>query len=163
MIPIVRKQASFNDYWGNGWPDISTIECCLGDPDKRAQFFAEGHDGGCFSVEWISKNQNQKPELKLAGATLFLHVHPDSGIKLQYSKWDRREGEKKTFHSKGNVRRLKEFVRSLHGTPLSLGLFVPFELGIRAVKEFMRTEGELPQDITWISDNELSSDVFPDS
>jgi immunity protein Imm1 of predicted polymorphic toxin system len=161
MTPIIKKEAAFDDYWGNGWPDIRVVEQGLSDPEKLARLFAKGRDGGCFSIERIYDKTNSAPQSELVGATLYMHMNPDHGIKLQYSKWDGRVGEKKTYHSKGDLARLKEFVRSFHRTPLSIGLFVPFEMGRKAVKEFLETDGALPRSIDWVSDDELPSEVFP--
>ena len=161
MTPIVKKEAAFDDHWGNGWPEISVVEQALSDPERLAQLFARGRDGACFSIEWIYDKNNSAPQYDLVGATLYVHMNPDHGIKLQYSKWDGRIGEKKIFHSKGDLARLTQFVRSFHRTPLSIGLFIPFETGRKAVKEFLETDGELPRSIDWVSDDELPSEVFP--
>jgi Immunity protein Imm1 len=161
MTPIVKKEAAFDNHWGKGWPEIRIVEQNLSDPEKLAQLFAQGRDGGCFSIEWTYDKNNSAPQSELVGATLYMHMNPDHGIKLQYSKWDGRTGEKKTYHSKGDLTRLKEFVRSFHRTPLSIGLFVPFEVGRKAVKEFLESDGELPRSIDWMSDDDLPSDVFP--
>jgi len=161
MTPIVKKEAAFDDHWGKGWPAISIVEQNLSDPEKLAQLFAQGRDGGCFSIEWTYDKNNSAPQSESVGVTLYMHMNPNHGIKLQYSKWDGRTGEKKTYHSKGDLTRLKEFVRSFHRTPLSIGLFVPFEVGRKAVKEFLESDGELPGSIDWLSDDNLPSDVFP--
>jgi hypothetical protein len=39
------------------------------------------------------------------------------------------------------MRKIRQWVRWLHGDPLPIGLFVPFDLAWLAVKEFMETEG----------------------
>jgi hypothetical protein len=161
MIPIVKKEAAFGDHWGNGWPDINAVEQGLSDPEKLAKLFAKGRDGGCFSIEWIYDKEGSIPRFGLVGAILYMHLHPDHGIKLQYSVWDRRTEKRETYHSKGDLARLKQFVWSFHRTPLSIGLFVPFEIGRKAVKEFLQTDGELPQSVDWISDDDLPSEVFP--
>ena len=161
MTPIVKKEAAFDDHWGKGWPEISVVEQNLSDPEKLAQLFSQGRDGACFSIEWTYDKKNSAPQSELVGATLYMHINPTHGIKLQYSKWDGRIGEKKAYHSKGDLTRLREFVRSFHRTPLSIGLFVPFETGRKAVKEFLDTEGELPRSIDWILDDDLPSEVFP--
>jgi hypothetical protein len=161
MIPIVKKEAAFDDHWGNGWPDISVVEKGLADPEKLGQLFAKGRDGACFSIEWIYDQHDSMPQTGLVGAILYMHLNPDHGIKLQYLGWDRRTGKRETYHSKGDLARLKQFVRSFHRTPLSIGLFVPFKIGCKAVKEFLQTDGKLPQSVEWISDDDLPSEVFP--
>lgn len=91
-----------------------------------------------------------------------MHMNPEHGVKLQYSKADDVTNQLLTHHSKGDLSRLREFVRSFHGTPLSLGLFIPFEAGWTAVKEFIETEGNLPTSIDWIGDRDLPPETFPD-
>jgi hypothetical protein len=88
--------------------------------------------------------------------------NPDLGVTLQYSKWDGRVQRKQTFNSKGDLSRTREFVRSLHGDPLSVGLFVPFSVAWKAVKEFIETDGELPTSIEWIASSDLPPETFPD-
>lgn len=161
IVGIVRKEASFDAYWGDGWPDAKAVEHCLSDPRRRAQYFADGYDGGCFAIEGY-EDEKLIPISPYKGAVLYMHMNPEHGIKLQHSSWDKRLGERNTYHSKGDLRRLKEFVRSFHGTQLSVGLFVPFDAGCKAVMEFMQTDGELPRNISWISEKDLPADVFPD-
>jgi hypothetical protein len=50
----------------------------------------------------------------------------------------------------------------LHGDPLSVGLFVPFPVAWKAVKEFIETDGELPTSIEWIASSDLPPETFPD-
>jgi hypothetical protein len=66
------------------------------------------------------------------------------------------------FSSKGDLRRLRELVRSTHDTPLPVGLFIPFEQAWKAVKEFIETDGTLPQSIDWIANRDPPPSTFPD-
>ena len=93
---------------------------------------------------------------------LFMFGNPNHGVFLQYSKWDGRIKKKDTYCSKGELNRIREFVRSLHGTPLSVGLFIPFAEAWKAVKEFIETEAELPKSIQWIASRDLPRETFPD-
>ena len=86
--------------------------------------------------------------------------HPKLGILLMYEKYG--GGQRATFSSKGDLRRLGELVRSLHDTPLPVGLFIPFEEAWKAVKEFIETDGALPQSIEWIANRDLPPNTFPD-
>ncbi|OJU25574.1 MAG: hypothetical protein BGN91_10920 [Nitrobacter sp. 62-13] len=70
--------------------------------------------------------------------------------------------QQRSYVAKGDLSRLGEFVRSLHGTPLSVGLFVPFPVAWKAVKEFIETDGELPTSIEWIASSDLPPETFPD-
>jgi hypothetical protein len=53
-------------------------------------------------------------------------------------------------------------VRSSHGSPLPVGLFIPYEKAWSAVKEFMETDGALPTSIEWIANRDLPPNTFPD-
>jgi hypothetical protein len=85
----------------------------------------------------------------------------DLGVYLIYDKWDGRTRQKYSYAPKGDFSRLGEFVESLHGTPLSVGLFVSFPKAWKAVKEFMETDGELPTSIEWIATRDLPPETFP--
>jgi hypothetical protein len=158
---VMRKEASFDDHWGEGWPELKDVEYCLADSKGREQFFAKGRDGGCLIAEGLYGTENLPPQNGLVKVTLYLYMNPSYGIRLQYSKWDGRTRTMDTSHSRGNLRRLNEFVRSFHGTPLSLGLFIPFDQGWKATKEFIETEGELPKSIEWIAGKDLPPNTFP--
>jgi hypothetical protein len=86
--------------------------------------------------------------------------NPDLGVLLIYEKigGDHPQG----FCSKGDVSRIREWVRSTHDTPLPVGLFVPFPVAWKAVKEFIETEGQLPKCIEWIKGSDLPPGTFPD-
>lgn len=83
--------------------------------------------------------------------------NPEHGVTLAY-----RKGGGVSYLSKGNLSRLLEHVDSLHGTPMSIGLFIPFKSAWFAVQEFMETNGQLPKCIEWVKDNELPEGTFPD-
>jgi hypothetical protein len=85
----------------------------------------------------------------------------DLGVYLIYDKWDGRIRQKYAYAPKGDLSRLGEFVESLHETPLSVGLFIPFPEAWKAVKEFMETDGELPTSIEWIAIRDLPPGTFP--
>jgi hypothetical protein len=87
-------------------------------------------------------------------------ANPDLGVLLVYTKWG--GGHEQVFSSKGDLGRLREWVRGLHGTPLPVGLFIPFEVAWKAVKEFIETDGELPRSIEWIANRDHPPNTFPD-
>ena len=78
---------------------------------------------------------------------------------LIYSKWG--GGVKEMCSSKGDLTRLRKWVRSKQGTLLPVGLFVPYGTAWKAVKEFMETDGELPTSIAWIANRHLPRGTFP--
>jgi hypothetical protein len=86
--------------------------------------------------------------------------HPTLGVLLIYIR--RRGVRKEYYNSKGDLSRLREVVRSSHGSPLPVGLFIPYEKAWSAVKEFMETDGALPTSIEWIANRDLPPNTFPD-
>lgn len=156
------KGASFDDHWGDGWPDPEHVEKCLRDPGMRATMFTKGRDGGSFSVDGLYDTEGLPPRGGLVSAALYMYMNPESGVTLQYFKWDGRVQKSETFHSRGNLSLLNQFVRSLHGTPLSLGLFIPFEGGAVTVKQFLDSDGELPTVIDWVRGSDLPPETFPE-
>jgi hypothetical protein len=158
----MQKESFFNNHWGNGWPELSDLKACFLDPERRMDFFNRGLDGGSFFANGLGGTEGLPPKEGLISSELFLFMNPDHGAWLKYGYWDGRILKKKSFVSKGDLNRLGEFVRSFHGTPLSVGLFVPFEDGFRAVKEFIETEGEQPASIEWVASKDLPPETFPD-
>ena len=46
---------------------------------------------------------------------------------------------------------------------MPVGLYVPYEIGWKAVKEFIDTNGALPTSIEWVADDrDLPPNTFPD-
>jgi Immunity protein Imm1 len=85
--------------------------------------------------------------------------HDRFGVLLSYLKLAGGHGG--GYCSKGDLSRLKEWVRTKHDDLMPIGLFIPFESAWRAVKEFMDTEGALPRSIEWIADEDLPNGIFP--
>ncbi len=44
---------------------------------------------------------------------------------------------------------------------MPLGLFIPFEQALKAVIEFVETDGALPKCIEWIASTDLPEGSFP--
>jgi hypothetical protein len=62
----------------------------------------------------------------------------DLGVLLIYTKYG--GGYKEAYRSKGDLTRLREWVRTVHGDPLPVGLYISFRNAWNAVKGFMATE-----------------------
>jgi hypothetical protein len=60
-----------------------------------------------------------------------------------------------------DLSRLGEHTRTLHDDPVPVGLFIPFEKAFEGVKEFIETDGALPQCIEWIANSDLPPNTFP--
>lgn len=81
-------------------------------------------------------------------ASLFINVHLDYGIYLNYSN----RGEEKL--SVFDKNRLNEIVWTKDVCDISLGLFLPPELAWKGIKEFLET-GTASEEIEWMNPDDL--------
>ena len=157
----MRKQTYFASRRSEGWPAPNELEPYFLAPQGSRWFFETRNDGGNLTAEGLYGTENLEPATGRVDVYLYFIAHPEHGVTLQYKKWDGRIGKNFTFNSKGDLHRVHEFVRSFHGTPLSVGLFIPFAEAWNAVKEFIETDGELPTSIAWVKNSDLSPEIFP--
>lgn len=87
--------------------------------------------------------------------------NPELGVLLQYARYGGGVPRQDWF-SKGDMTRIRHWVRSLHSTPLPVGLFISFDRAWLAMKEFMELEGRLPKSIEWVNSDDLPDNTFPD-
>ncbi len=157
----MRKDCYFQDYDGPFWPSPDELKKYFLSPGGRLWVSPGGNDNwglgvhGLYGTEALPPRQSVNVDLRMTGSA-------EHGVTLQYDKWDGRAQRKDSYNSRGDLSRLREFVRSLHGDPLSLGLFISFEAAWKAVKEFIETDGELPTSIEWIASRDLPPETFPD-
>jgi hypothetical protein len=156
----MRKRVYFDRFWGSYWPDQKELERYFISPPGKEWFYTGGNDGARLSAEGLYGTAHLEAGKGRIDADLMMWGNPRLGVLLIYSKWG--GGHRETFSSKGDLRKLQEWVRSLHDTPLPVGLFIPFASAWKAVKEFIETEGELPQSIEWIANRDLPPNTFPD-
>jgi hypothetical protein len=155
----MRKESYFHDFNGPGWPT----------PDELKKYFSadgklwasHGNDNWGMGVEGLYGTA-ALPQRYSVNAKLGMTASPVHGVMLNYDKWDGRIQRKDSYVSKGDLSRLGRFMYSLHGDPLSLGLFIPFEEAWKAVKEFIERDGELPTSIAWVAVKDLPAETFPD-
>jgi hypothetical protein len=153
------KSIVFDKFDGPGWPSPAELEPYFLAPKGKEWSYFGGNDSwgldaqGLYGTEHLPRGESVNVHLYMTG-------NPDHGVYLQYDKWDGRTKTKYSFNAKGDLSRLFEFVRTLHGDPLSVGLFVPFPIAWKAVKEFIETDGELPKSIEWIAGRDLPPDAF---
>jgi hypothetical protein len=143
------------------WPASSELEPFFLAPKGREWSYLGGNDSWGMDVKGLYGTEGQ-PEIEQVNVSLAMIGNPDLGGYPAYSKWDGRIRQRYSYVPKGDLSRLGEFLESLHETSLSVGLFIPFALAWRAVKEFMETDGELPRGIEWIAVSDLPPETFPD-
>ena len=157
----MRTRADFNNDLVERWPAPKDIEhFFLASPDHRwfsdsgndsAAFYLEGADGtGHLTSGWGGR----------VDIRLEMWGHPTLGVLLIWSKWDGKRSH--NFSSKGDLRRLREWVNTTHGDPMPVGLYIPYEIAWKAVKKFLENDGALPKSIAWIANSDLPPNTFPD-
>jgi Immunity protein Imm1 len=157
----MRKRAYFDDYWGGGWPSLGKLKPYFQSlPNGRGWFHDTGNDGGSLTLQGVDGTEHLEFGRGRVDINLLLWGNPDLGVLLIYEKIG--GGHPDGFCSKGDVSRIREWVRSTHDTPLPVGLFVPFAVAWKAVKEFIESEGQLPKSIEWIKGSDLPPGTFPD-
>lgn len=157
----VIKSIYFDAFDGDGWPTAKQLEPFFVAPAGKEWSYKGGNDSWGLDAQGLYGTENLA-RIDRVNVHLYMTGNPLHGVYLQYDKWDGRTKKKETYNSKGDLRRLREFVRSLHGTPLSVGLFIPFFEAWEVAKEFIETDGELPKSIEWIANSDLPPETFPD-
>ncbi len=156
----MRKSAYFASRPSSGWPAPKELERYFLAPPGKRWFFETGNDSAGFDAEGVDGTEHLEANKGRIDIRLDMWGNRDHGVLLIYSKLG--GGHKETYSSKGDLSRLRKWVRSLHDTPLPVGLFIPFETAWKAVKEFIETDGALPKSIEWIANRDLPPNTFPD-
>lgn len=155
----MKKHIYFDDFWGD-WPDPKELEHYFLAPPGQEWFFASGNDSAGLRVEGLYGTGSLALGKGRIDASLGMWGNPDLGVLLIYEK--RGGGYRECYSSKGDLSRLREWVRTLHDDLRPVGLYIPFKTAWKAVKEFMETNGELPKSIEWIANRDLPPGTFPD-
>lgn len=156
----MKKHGYFDTFSDDRWPSLDWLKPYFIAPPGKEWFSSGGNDSAGFVIEGLHNTEHLPAHQVRVDADLMMWGNPAHGVLLIYSKWG--GGRREVFSSKGDLSRIRELVRSLHDTPLPVGLFIPFPKAWLAVKEFMETEGELPKSIEWIANRDLPPNTFPD-
>jgi hypothetical protein len=157
---VSMKRSIYFDRFRGEWPSLQAIEGFFLAPGGRQWSFLGGNDSWGIDIEGLYGTE-RSAELDRVNAAMTMVGNLKLGVYLCYDRWDGRVRKKYSYNSKGDLGRLGEFVESLHETPLSVGLFVPFPVAWIAVKQFMETDGELPDGIEWVTSEDLPPGTFP--
>jgi hypothetical protein len=161
----MRQYSYFASERREEWPRLEELERYFLAPPGQRWFFETGNDGASFAgygvegTEHLQHLEDFEPHKDRIDVELELTGHPDIGVFLMYSKWG--GGYEDTFSSRGDMSRLREWVRTLHEDLRPVGLYIPYEAAWKAVKEFIETDGALPKSIEWIANKDLPPNTFP--
>jgi hypothetical protein len=143
-----------------GWPRPSDLELYFLAPRGQRWTFESGNDSWGLAAEGVDGTEHLPIDNGRVNLDLTMLGSPDHGVLLHYHKWGR--GVAEAYYSKGNLDWLREWVRTMHGDLMPVGLFIPFETAWKAVKEFIEKDGALPTSIAWIAGRDLPAGAFPD-
>jgi len=155
----MRKLTYFDQIDREGWPDPREVKhYFFAPPGQEEWFHTWGNDTAGLTAEGLYGTESED---HIAGRRVDLDLDlygiPGLGVLLIYHKYG--GGYQETYTSKGDMSRLKEWVRNLHNDPLPVGLFIPFPEAYEAVKEFIE---QLPKCIEWVANKDLPPGTFPD-
>jgi hypothetical protein len=144
----MRKDSNFEEFHGPGWPEPRQLErYFLGPPEQR---WPIEDSGDCYGFNALGvEGTEHLPEGKgRIDIRLTLAGNRYHGVLFYYRKYG--GGNAISLYSKGNLKRLREWVETIDGDKLSVGLFIPLETAWKALKEFLERDGALPECIEWI-------------
>jgi hypothetical protein len=154
------KRSHLDEYIGLGWPAPSQMErYFLGRPEERWPFEG-GTDSWGLKVEGVDGTGHLEEGKGRIDIHLTMVANHHCGVLLQYRKYG--GGFPITCYSEHDLSRLRDWVRTVHGDLMPIGLFIPYEDAWKAVKEFIGTNGALPTSIVWIAGRDVPAYAFPD-
>ena len=154
------KQVDFGRIRGNYWPKPDQLKGLFIAPKGHEWTYEGGSDSAGLSISRQFVSEDAPSALHSTDLELILWGNPELGVLLQYSRTA--AGTSQIFFSSGDLGKLNQWVRTLHGDLRPVGLYIPFHQAWPPVKEFMDTMGELPKAIKWISSSDLPLGTFPD-
>jgi hypothetical protein len=156
----MRKRIYFDRFRGNEWPELHEIEVFFLSPNEQQWSYLGGNDNWSVELEGVNGTEHLDiADRRRIDIRLNMWGHPEHGVTLIYEKIGGGFGE--AFSSKGDMSRIAEWIRTLQGDLMPVGLFIPFEEAWKAVKEFMETDGALPRSIEWVENKSLPEGTFP--
>lgn len=156
----MRKVTYFEDFPLDGWPSPDQLRPYFIAPPGQEWFYATGNDTAGLRLEGIEGTEQYEWGRGRIDLVISMWGHPKHGMLIMYQRQGEVNGE--IFFTKGNMSLIRKHTRSLHDTPLPIGLFIPFAQAWLAVEDFILSEGGRSKRIEWISALDLPPDSFPD-
>lgn len=156
----MKKRIYFDKFDHVGWPDPRELEPFFLATKGQEWSYLDGNDNWGIKIDGLNGTEDLDiDDDRRIDVHLSMWGHPEFGALLFYEKVG--GGFNEAFCSKGDMSRLKEWIRTLQSDLRPVGLFIPFAEAWKAVKEFMETEGELPKSIEWVDNYKLPEGTFP--
>jgi hypothetical protein len=155
----MKKWTDFRDYEGSGWPDQKWLAPYFLTPAGRQKAFGIGNNHWCVTARGVDGTENL-PFDKRIDIDLHIVGKPELGALLLYDRVSATDGH--AYYSLGDLKMLRTLVKAKQGSRMPVGLFIPFERALKAVMEFIQTNGALPKCIEWIASTDLPEGSFPE-
>lgn len=156
----MRRTIYFDKFDRDGWPELHKLEPFFLAPKGQEWTFLGGNDSWGLSIEGLNDTEHLDIEDgKRTDINLNMWGHPELGVCLMYHKFG--GGFDELYSSKGDMSRIREWIRTLHSDLMPVGLYIPFVEAWKAVKEFIETDGQLPKSIEWVENSTLPEGSFP--
>lgn len=153
----MQKKSYFASEHRNFWPPLEQLKPYFIPISGPPGFTVGGNDTGGFRLEGVDGTENFEPGKGRIDISLQLTGHPNYGVFLFY-----RKTRGPMYSSKGDLTKMKTYVRTEHYDLLTQAFFIPFDQAWLAVKEFIETDGQLPKSIEWVNMKDVEGEPFPD-
>lgn len=154
MQPI--KRMDFDTFWGEGWPTAEQLKPYFLERTRMLWRISGGGDTASLVLEGVDGTGGRDLTEGRRDISLYFTGHPKYGVCLMHhrtSTW--------TYSSKGDLTKLRTFVRTRQGDLMPLGLFIPFEKAWQATKDFIENDGQRSTAIDWVDNRTFDEDTFP--
>ena len=155
----MKKVTSFRGYDGPGWPNQKWLEPFFLTSAGRREVFGVRNNGWGLRARGVDGTEDL-PFDKEINITLHIIGKPDLGVLLVYDRMSATDGY--SYYSVGDPKMFRTLVEATQVSRMPMGLFIPFEQALKAVVEFMQTNGARPKCIEWIAPSELPEGSFPE-
>lgn len=159
METAMIKTTYFMDHPGYGWPGKNWLAPYFLTSAGRHRAFDAESDSWSLTAECVDGTE-RLPREKQIDIDLYITGKPDLGVMLFYDRLSTKDGA--SYYSKGNLSMLRQWIVTKHRSRLPVGLFIPFEQALKAVVEFIETDGALPKCIEWVPSYDLPEGTFPE-
>jgi hypothetical protein len=156
----MRKRVYFDVFRGPGWPSPNQMQHYFLSASGRRRAFGTGNDSWGLSAQGLDGTEHLPMGEGRIDIRFTVLGNLDHGVLLHYDKAG--GGRRDIYYSKGDLKRLREWVETRHGDLMPIGLFIPFERAWTAVTEFLEADGALPKSIAWIASENVPDGAFPD-
>jgi hypothetical protein len=155
----MKKITNFQDYEGPGWPNQKWLAPNFLTPAGRQKAFGGRNNHWGLTARGVDGTENLPFDKKI---NINLHIigKPDLGVMLLYDRVSATDGY--AYYSLRDLKKLLTLVKAKQGSRMPIGLFIPFEQALKAVVEFIETDGALPKCIEWIAADDLPEGSFPE-